>query len=154
MQLVCKQLHIQGVRAAKEQEYDLPQYIDGELTAIHLKLVHDSVEKGKLAVSISTERYGDLAGEFTLEEKKVSGYFAGAGEEAAAVLQKAAEAFTTKLGNAGFEADSLQVVDAGAVTRNLQGENDTETKQLYNVAGIAISAFKQALTQIGAAYEN
>lgn len=154
MQLVCKQLHIQGIRAAKEQEYDLPQYIDGELTAIHLKLVHDSAEKGKLAVSISTERYGDLAGEFTLEEKKVSGYFAGAEEEAAAVLQKAAEAFTTKLQSAGFEAGSLQVVDAGAVTRNLQGENDTETKQLYNVAGIAISAFKQALTQIGAAYEN
>lgn len=154
MQLVCKQLHIQGVRAAKEQEYDLPQYIDGELTAIHLKLVHDSEEKGKLAVSISTERYGELAGEFTLEENKISGYFAGVGEEAASVLQTVAETFTTKLRNEGFEADHLQVVDAGAGARSLHSENETETKQLYNVAGIAISAFKQALTQIGAAYEN
>ncbi len=154
MQLVCKQLHIQGVRAAKEQEYDLPQYIDGELTAIHLKLVHDSETKGKLAVSINTEKYGDLAGEFSLEQNKVSGYFAGKGEETLEILQKAADAFAVKLQDADFETGTIQVVDAKTGGRNLTGANETETQQLYNVAGLAISAFKQALTQIGAAYEN
>lgn len=146
MQLVCKQLHIQGVRAAKEQEYDLPQYIDGELTAIHLKLVHDSESKGKLAVSIGTEEYGELAGEFSLEENTVSGYFAGKGEETLNILQKAADTFAARLQEAGFEAGVLQVVDAKTGSRSIEGGERTETKQLYNVAGIAIGAFKQALT--------
>ncbi len=146
MQLVCKQLHIQGVRAAKEQEYDLPQYIDGELTAIHLKLVHDSESKGKLAVNIGTEKYGDLSGEFSLEENTVSGYFAGKGEETLQILQKTAETFAARLQEAGFVSGTLQVVDAKTGSRNLEGGEQTETKQLYNVAGIAIGAFKQALT--------
>lgn len=154
MQLVCKQLHIQGVRAIKEQEYDLPQYIDGELTAVHLTLIQDSPEKGKLVVSMNTEKYGNLTGEFSLEESTVSGYFAGQGAETLALLQKAADGFDKKLADAGFAAEDLQVVDAKIGERNLRSEGKTETKQLYNVAGIAISALKQAAAQIGAAYEN
>lgn len=154
MQLVCKQLHIQGVRAVKEQEYDLPQYIDGELTAVHLTLIQDAPEKGKLVVSMNTEKYGNLTGEFTLEDNTVSGYFAGQGAETLALLQKTAEVFDKKLIDAGFAAEDLQVVDAKTGERNLRSEGKTETKQLYNVAGIAISALKQAAAQIGAAYEN
>lgn len=154
MQLVCKQLHIQGVRAVKEQEYDLPQYIDGELTAVHLTLIQDAPEKGKLVVSMNTEKYGNLTGEFALEDNTVSGYFAGQGAETLALLQKTAEVFDKKLIDAGFAAEDLQVVDAKTGERNLRSEGKTETKQLYNVAGIAISALKQAAAQIGAAYEN
>lgn len=154
MQLVCKQLHIQGVRAVKEQEYDLPQYIDGELTAVHLTLIQDAPEKGKLVVSMNTEKYGNLTGEFALEDNTVSGYFAGQGAETLALLQKTTEVFDKKLIDAGFAAEDLQVVDAKTGERNLRSEGKTETKQLYNVAGIAISALKQAAAQIGAAYEN
>lgn len=155
MQLVCKQLHIQGIRAAREQEYDLPQFIDGELTAVHLKLVHDTESKGKLTVSINTEAYGDLAGEFSLEEGTVSGYFAGKGQETLDILGKTAEIFTARLQEDGLQAGTLQVVDGNRENKVLNGGTEEETEKLYQVAGIAIAAFKQALTtQIGAAYEN
>ncbi|MDE5680223.1 MAG: hypothetical protein K2I01_07330, partial [Lachnospiraceae bacterium] len=103
MQLVCKQLHLQGLRAVKEEEYDLPQWIDGELTAVHLKLVHNSEESGRISIGVDTMVFGYLSGEFSVNDGTVSGYLGGSGREAAALLEKAAEHFGTRLSAAGFE---------------------------------------------------
>lgn len=148
MQLMYKQLHLQGLKAA-EEEYDLPQMIDGELTAVHLKLVHDSSESGRIQVSVKSEYYGSLTGEFSLKENLVSGYFTGNGEETLQVLHAALESFTGRLANAGMEAGSLQVVESsrtGYLTQ--EGGSEEETSDLYKVAGMAISAFKTALNTI------
>ncbi len=148
MQLMYKQLHLQGVRAT-EEEYDLPQMIDGELTAVHLKLVHDSSESGRIQVSIKSEYYGSLAGEFSLNENLVSGYFTGTGEETLQVLHEAMQSFTGRLANAGMATGSLQVVESSrAEYLTQEGGSEEETRDLYKVAGLAISAFKTALNSI------
>ncbi len=148
MQLMYKQLHLQGLRAS-EEEYDLPQIIDGELTAVHLKLVHDSSESGRIQVGIRSEYYGSLTGEFSLKENQVSGYFTGNGEDTLEVLHKALQSFTEKLGNAGMEAGSIQIVESNSIGFLTQtGASEEETSDLYKVAGLAISAFKTALNTI------
>ncbi|MBO5165203.1 MAG: hypothetical protein J6B90_01210 [Lachnospiraceae bacterium] len=148
MQLVCKQLHLQGIRAAREEEYDLPQMIDGELTAVHLKLVHDSAESGRIQVRVQTEKYGALTGEFSMKESVVSGYFTGEGEEALQMLETAGENFAGRVQNAGLEAGSLQIIQSSSTASLAEaGGNKEETKELYRVAGMAISAFKTALSQ-------
>lgn len=148
MQLMYKQLHLQGLRST-EEEYDLPQMIDGELTAVHLKLVHDSTESGRIQVGIRSEYYGDITGEFTLKENLISGYFTGAGEETVQMLHVALESFTHRVQRAGMETGSLQVVES-SFTKPLAeaGGKEEETGNLYKVAGMAISAFKTALSTI------
>lgn len=147
MQLACKQLHILGVRGVKSEEYDLPQEIDGEITAVHLKLIHDSAEGGRASVEIHTTRYGDLFGEFTMAENRVSGYFAGQGQEATTVLRETAKEFGKRLESAGLKGGDFQVVE-GRQNRPLVGERSgsAETKELYRMTGMVIGALKKAIS--------
>lgn len=144
LQLACKQLHIQSVRAVQNEEYDIPQMIDGELTAVHLKLVHNSQENGKVSVSVDTMRYGHLSGEFSMEGNNVSGFFTGE-KEAVEALEKVAESFTARLEKSNFKAKSIQVVEGSLKGRAEKSSEKTETKELYKVAGMAISALKEGL---------
>ena len=154
MQLVCKQLHIQGLRGLQEEEYDLPQVIDGELTAVHLKVVHDSKESGKLSVKVDTIGYGYLSGEFSVSSGSVSGYFAGTGKESEAVLEKTAEVFTSRLQGAGMKVLGIRVIKANAGSALVEnGGGKEETQELYRVAGMAIGALKEAIER-SYQYEN
>ncbi len=148
MQLVCKQLHIQGVRAAKEEEYHLPQMIDGELTAVHLKLVHNSEESGKISIGVDTTVFGYLSGEFSVNDSNISGYLSGVGKEAAVLLERAAGHFSTRLSAAGFENSRIEVVSGSAVGSHfVENSGKEETKELYRIAGMALGALKEALSE-------
>ncbi len=146
LQMTCKQLHIVSVRAMKEEEYDLPQVINGELTAIHLKLVHDSKESGKISVSVETNQYGKLTGDFMIKEERVSGLFAGVKEEAVDILTDASKRLTEKLLGEKIACDPIQVVNGylSSSQKTIEKEK-VETRRLYQIAGIIISALKEAL---------
>lgn len=147
MQLACKQLHILGIRGIKAEEYDLPQEIDGEITAVHLKLVHDSEEGGRASVEIHTNQYGDLFGEFTMTDGRVSGYFAGQGREVADILQETSKEFSQRLENAGLKAGDFRIVE-GRQNRPLVSERsgNAETKELYRMTGMVIGALKHSIS--------
>lgn len=148
MQLVCKQLHIQGLRAVREEEYDLPQVIDGELTAVHLKLVHNSEESGKISIGVDTTVFGYLSGEFSVNSRDISGYMSGSGREAVMLLERAAGHLNERLSAAGFENSRIQVVEGSAgSSRPVEGSGQEETRELYRIAGMALGALKEALSE-------
>ena len=146
LQLTCKQLHMQGVRAAQTEEYDIPQFIDGELTAVHLKLVHDSQAQGTVLVGVDTVKYGYISGEFSMTGEQVSGFFTGMGEEALLALSKTVESFSEKLTQASLKVGTLQVVEGSLHPDGSTAKEDpVETKDLYRVAGMVLGAFKESL---------
>lgn len=148
MQLVCKQLHIQGLRAVREEEYDLPQVIDGELTAVHLKLVHNSEESGKISIGVDTTVFGCLSGEFSVNSRDISGYMSGSGREAVQLLERAAGHLNERLSAAGFESSRIQVIEGSAgSSRSVEGSGQGETRELYRIAGMALGALKEALSE-------
>lgn len=148
MQLVCKQLHIQGLRAVREEEYDLPQVIGGELTAVHLKLVHNSEESGKISIGVDTTVFGCLSGEFSVNSRDISGYLSGSGREAVQLLERAAGHLSERLSAAGFENSRIQVVEGSAgSSRPVEGSGQEETRELYRIAGMALGALKEALSE-------
>lgn len=148
MQLTCKQLHIETIRAVKEEEYAIPQVIDGDLTTIHLKLIHNSEENGKVMVSMEAREYGKLSGEFYMSEEGVSGLFAGQGEEAVSILNKAAAILSKKLSREKITLSSIQVVDGYLSNRiNNTSKVEVETKRLYRLAGTVIGALKETIQQ-------
>lgn len=146
LQAAYRQLGIQGVRGQQDEEYDIPQMIDGELTSIHLKLVHGSQDSGRVTVNMHTVRYGDLSGEFSMEGDTVSGFFTGQEENAGEYLQRAVDGLEKRLTNGGLKAGSIQVVRGNlAEKESTSGTERTETKQLYRVAGMILAAWKESL---------
>ena len=145
MQLACKQLHILGARAVRAEEYDLPQEIDGEITSVHLKLVHDSENGGRASVEMHTTGYGVLSGELTIAQGRVSGYFAGQGRATAAVLSQAAAGLSQRLESAGWEAGDFKIVDGQSRTLSGESGGGVETRELYRVTGMVIGALRGAL---------
>ena len=75
MQSCYKQLALAG-NLAKEENYQIPVEINGETTAIHLRVLHDKAEGGKVKATFETEEYGRVAAEFSVRGGRVSGYIA------------------------------------------------------------------------------
>ncbi|MCH5256921.1 MAG: hypothetical protein J1D87_06480 [Lachnospiraceae bacterium] len=61
---------------AQEENYHIPVEINGETTSIHLKVLHDKEDGGKVKATLNTESYGKVAAEFSIRNNKLSGYIA------------------------------------------------------------------------------
>lgn len=74
LQSCQKQLALAG-SLSREENYQIPVEINGELTAINLKVLHGA-GTGKVNVTVQTEEFGQITAKFSLREQKVSGYIA------------------------------------------------------------------------------
>lgn len=72
---LCKSLSLAG-KLAKEENYELPVEIKGELTSVNLKIYHNQAKTGKVAITFDTETLGKVAAEFDVTKNKVSGMVA------------------------------------------------------------------------------
>ncbi len=81
-----KQLTLAG-NLAKEENYHIPVEINGETTSIHLKVLHEAEEGGKVKAVLSTESYGDVAAEFSIRNRKLSGYIVCSTPEGTSQMQ-------------------------------------------------------------------
>lgn len=152
LQMTCKQLHLGLQMAVKNEEYDLPEIMNGEITMVHLKLVHNSDRKGQIKISMDTEQYGELTGEFFMEDNTLSGLFAGNSEEAVNCLKEVVTKLQNTTTDENIHCENMQVVigklnrEAGNADKQ-SNEKEVETKSLYKTAGIIIRAVKATIQQ-------
>lgn len=59
---------------AREENFEMPVEINGELTAVNLKMIHKNGGESKVAVTLETEALGKCAAEFTYTASGLSGY--------------------------------------------------------------------------------
>ncbi len=88
--LTHKQLSL-AADLSREETYNVPMEIDGEMTDVMLKIVHNEKEEPSVAVSIDTEMLGRVSARFTIDDGKTSGYIACNYEESVTKLQKVAD---------------------------------------------------------------
>lgn len=74
-QTLYKSLSLAG-NLAKEENYEIPVNIRGELTSINLKIYHNSSQVGKVTVTMDTETLGKVVADFDVTGEKVSGMIA------------------------------------------------------------------------------
>lgn len=74
-QMLYKGLSLAG-NLAREENYELPVNIKGELTSINLKIYHNSSQMGKVTVTMDTDTLGKVAADFDISEEKISGMIA------------------------------------------------------------------------------
>jgi hypothetical protein len=90
LQSCKKQLSLAG-SLAREENYQIPVEIGGELTAINLKVLHGS-GGGKVTASMQTSGYGRVSAQFGIRNNTVSGYVACSSEDGTKLLQEKEEA--------------------------------------------------------------
>ncbi len=147
-----KQLTLAG-NLAQEEDYQIPVEINGEMTAIHLKVLHGGEEGGKVKAVLSTDSYGDVAAEFSIRNQKLSGYIACSTAEGTARLQDKEEKLRLEFQNQvealaenQVEIGSIGIVHSGELDLNhfaakeQPNDTSTQTADLYQIAKAFITA--------------
>jgi hypothetical protein len=111
---------------AREENYEIPVNIDGNLTSINLKLIHNSKEEAKAMITFETEIFGKTAAEFKLTEKGVSGFCICTSKEGTAFLQENKELLFKRL--AAEDLQTNEIYFATGENLNLEELSLKETK--------------------------
>lgn len=83
----CRKQLTLAAGLAREENYQIPVEINGETTAIHLRVLHGRQDGGKVKATLETEHFGKVAAEFTIRSRKVSGYIACSTQEGVKNMQ-------------------------------------------------------------------
>lgn len=143
---------------AKEENYEVPAKIGGEITSINLKIIHGRAESGKVMLSMDTAVYGKAAAQFNISVNSLgmhhlSGYVACKNKDALEMLEKTGEGLRKALEqsdikiislsfiyNSGLDlpATSKAAVQAKEAIAGSSGKQEVSTKKLYETAKIFI----------------
>lgn len=151
---LCKGLALAG-KLAKEENYELPVEIKGELTSVNLKIYHNQALTGKVAVTFETDSLGKVAAEFDVTEKRISGMVAFEKKSGKADMEQVKEdleeEFTKTQQETGAEKTvSLSLAQTSKLDLNRFGQDrelleegdKPSTKELYQTAKAFLTALK------------
>lgn len=143
----CRKQLTLAAGLAKEENYQIPVEINGETTAIHLRVLHGSQDGGKVKATLETESYGKVAAEFTIRSRKVSGYIACSTQDGTKSVQsrndslrKELQDTVESLAQGGLELGDIGIVcsaelDLNAYTaEEAQDGSSAQTADLYQIA--------------------
>ena len=149
LQSCKKQLALAG-SLAREENYQLPVEINGELTAINLKVLHGG-DAGKVSITVQTEQYGQITAKFSLKEQSISGYIACDTKEGVEWLQGREEDMKNALAAAGENGQERKTGNIAVMySKGINGDDYTredtdgstggQTAELYRIAKTFITA--------------
>lgn len=141
---------------AKEENYEVPVEINGELTSINLKILHNQGEKGKVAVTMETEDLGKVAASFEAADGKVSGYIGCQRKESQQYFEEKEPVLNRLIAeelsdsDKGQSEDSIHIsvvyskaLDINRFGKKGETDQDISTKQLYHLAKAFIRFVEQ-----------
>ena len=137
---------------AREENYEIPIEIDGSLTAINLKVIHNEQEEGRVAITFTSEPFGKTAAEFRLTEQGLSGYCTCEKEAGKALLEEHKAEWQEQLVKEGIQPGAVYFTNTNSL--NLKDFNKNQTKeqksgskadsvQLYRAAKAFIAFVRQ-----------
>lgn len=147
MKLVSKQLSIM-TKMTDSKTYEVPAYINGELTSINLKIVSDSENSGKVNVAFETEQTGRVSAEFTCKDGEISGFIVTSNSYFTDVIKEKENGLKSEFAAADIKATSLYYTSSrgvslkGNYTEKTEGKQ-VSNKQLYKVAKAVIKALQK-----------
>lgn len=152
-QMLYKGLSLAG-NLAREENYELPVNIKGELTSINLKIYHNSSQMGKVTVTMDTDTLGKVAADFDISEEKISGMIAydkkTSGQDIKILQDNLQEQFSKAQQESGQNKKiSISLAETKTLDLNRFGQDrDVEeseklsTRELYQTAKAFITALK------------
>jgi len=140
LSLCNKQIALAG-NLARNEEYVLPLYSEGELTTIKLTLRHSNSEKGRVDIAYESEKYGSVSVHFAMEDKQVKGLIVCESREGIDRMEEA----IAKLESNGYSCGVNVVIGKENQRNSYEFEtntdiNNVDTKSLYKLAQEFIKA--------------
>lgn len=135
---------------AKEENYEVPMNIKGEITSVNLKIYHNTAEAGKVSVTFETEQLGKVAAEFDVTDKGISGMVVYENKTEKAELEDLKQTIAQELSGEDKKKVSIHLVQSNPLDlgkfgqdRQTQGvDNKTSTAELYQTAKAFLTALK------------
>lgn len=148
-QALYKGLSLAG-NLAREENYEVPMNIDGEITSVNLKIYHNVSQTGKVAVTLDTEVLGRVAAEFDVTNNRVSGMVVYENTAAKETLEQLEKQVSEALSAEGDRQVTVSLVHTKSVDlgrfgqdRSTDGVDDTvSTATLYQTAKAFLTALK------------
>ena len=150
MKLLGSQLNIASLMS-REEMYQIPVMINGEVTAINLKMRHNTGEAQNVNITFNTELTGSIDATFTVKNEQVSGYVvcdSNAGKE---YIESTTEQFKSNLNqNANLNISDITVITNSDVNiKDIYIDNSAndapESKVLYDIAKCFIESVRTTL---------
>lgn len=140
----------------KQENYEVPMEINGEMTSVNLVLVHNAEEKGTVNITMQTQDFGKAGVRFRISDNKLESYFIADSEMGKERLQTVGASVLEQLQERGFEIGETNYVNSysqGRKELNLLTFSQTDvdnnsktvaTKQLYEVAKVFLNGLQRA----------
>lgn len=156
-----KQMSFMGSMAG-EENYEIPVSIDGTLTSINLKLIHNDKEESKATVTFETDILGKTTAEFKLTEKGISGFCVCSSKETTEVLKNNVDLLESRFVKEEIAAGEIYFVTGSELNleeislRESQGRKQIDgSKELYRAARAFIGFVQEMGIKKGSeGYEN
>ena len=140
----------------RQENYEIPMEIDGEMTSVNLVLVHDAEEKGTVNITMQTQSFGKAGVRFRISGNTLESYFIADSEMGKERMQSVGEAVLEQLRENGLEIGKTNYVNSysqGRKELNLLTFSQTDvdnnsksaaTKELYEVAKVFLTGLQRA----------
>ena len=148
-QALYKGLSLAG-NLAREENYEVPMNIDGEITSVNLKIYHNASQTGKVAVTLDTEALGRVAAEFDVTSNRISGMVVYENTAAKATLEQLEKQVSDVLSAEGDRQVTVSLVHTKSVDLGRFGQDRStgdekeavSTRILYQTAKAFLTALK------------
>lgn len=131
---------------AREENYEVPMDIKGEITSVNLKIYHNASQTGKVAVTLDTERLGKVAAEFDVTKDRISGMIVYEKQSEKVTLKQLEQAVKQELGSTETRQTQISLVHAKSVDLSKFGQDRSAEKvstgELYQTAKAFLTALK------------
>ena len=151
-QSLFKGLSLAG-NLAKEENYEIPMKINGEVTSVNLKIYHDSKEKGKVTVTMDTQTLGKVAADLEVSSKKISGMVVYEKMQNTDTMKELENNLKEQLHATQKDDRSVNISFAGVKKLDLKQfgtdkaeEEKVSTKELYETAKAFMTALKETVS--------
>lgn len=150
-----KQLSVIGA-LRRQENYEVPMELNGEMTSVNLVLIHNSGEKSTVNITMQTETFGKAGVRFRISENTVESYFIADSEMGKERLQTVGESVLEQLKGRGLEIGETNYVNSHSYGRKeldlltfsqTDVDNNSKTvstKQLYEVAKVFLTGLQRA----------
>ena len=133
---------------AREENYEVPMTMEGELTSVNIRIIHERDKKGEVSASFENERYGRVQARFILQQTgRVDGFVVTNEQEGLLHLRERDEDLCLNiLKESGREADVnyvWQEKDVRTVYTQTEREKAVSTQILYQIAKGFLQTFAE-----------
>lgn len=147
MVMSCKQLSL-AASLSKEENYEIPLKLDGEITSVNIRITHDQTRRGEVTALFESESFGTVHASFHLKtDGNVSGLVTSSTEEGVAALeQKNKDLCANILKESGKNAGVTYVRqerEGKVAVRTAEREETVSTKDLYTIAKGFLETFAE-----------